>query len=240
MLKFILTVISFCIVACCTVRAADVSMNTQLESVLTGADYVRIRTGGTCHRVPPQEKTICEFSSSSRIRELIPLLSVVEDAWAPDCPCCGGPTIEFYKNKQLIAVFGLHHGNRVRWIGSQWPGDGFLLDGRGLANWLAEQGAPELKMEILAAEEQARNYQNCLQEWMQLLPKALQPYTQAISNGYFDLRYDVALKKSGRIGMIGCVGSVSGTGRDASCGSMVLQPKMFQFFCWLSTVPHRW
>ncbi|MHC4913718.1 MAG: hypothetical protein ACYTE5_12090, partial [Planctomycetota bacterium] len=41
------------------------------------------------------------------------------------CGCCGNPTFEFYRDGQLIATIGLHHGNRIRWP-DVWPTDAEL------------------------------------------------------------------------------------------------------------------
>ena len=58
------------------------------------------------------------------------------------CMCCGNPTFELYRGRDLRASLGLHHGRRFRWPEGRWPGDVTLADDAGerLCAWLAAHG----------------------------------------------------------------------------------------------------
>ncbi len=172
------------------------SMNTMLESVITAADRVRVRSGGTCHRVPPEEVTLAEISGSAELLELFKLLAVNEQAGFFSCSCCGNPSLEFYKGNQLLAVLGMHHGRAVRWAGSYWPGDGLLLNGRGLVEFLAEHGVKEPREELDRYEQWQKQLKDNFSAWEAETPEILKPVMPQIARGIFQEQYHALMKKA--------------------------------------------
>ncbi|MCM8540368.1 MAG: hypothetical protein NE328_08840 [Lentisphaeraceae bacterium] len=90
------------------------SMNDQLQDALTEIDYIRVRTGGTCHTNPDEEETIFEIKDKVKIKEFISHLKIEEEATF-QCQCCGSPSFEFYINNKLQETLGFHHGRSIRW-----------------------------------------------------------------------------------------------------------------------------
>lgn len=111
---------------------------SQFVEVVKGADRIRVRSGGTCHREPSQEKTLFEVEG---VGEFLARLEIQEDRSGFHCRCCGEPTFEFYSGETLVAVLGFHHGDAVRWP-DQWPGDAALTreSSAALCQWLADHG----------------------------------------------------------------------------------------------------
>lgn len=112
-----------------------------MREAASGADRVRVRTGGTCHRDVPKEKTLAEIKDAAAIRELLQTVRIDEKRSVNHCMCCGEPSVEFYKGDQLLLTLGVHHGVAVRWV-EGWPADGALAgdSAEKIANWLADRG----------------------------------------------------------------------------------------------------
>src|SRR5262245_30238846 len=100
-----------------------------LMRAVADADRIRVRTGGTCHRHPPSERTLCEERDTAKGREFVAnsKINAQESGWKAVCLCCGGPSIEFYKGEELVVTLGCHEG-RFRWV-EGWQGDAVLTPG---------------------------------------------------------------------------------------------------------------
>ena len=59
------------------------------------------------------------------MKELITALHIEspEGCENVSCPCCGSPTFEFYRGRQLAAALTLHHGKTLRWHNGLWEGN---------------------------------------------------------------------------------------------------------------------
>jgi hypothetical protein len=106
-----------------------------------GADRVRVRTGGTCHRNLADEKTIFEEKDPATIARVIASLRIDAAKSGHHCMCCGGPSIEFYRGDELLVTLGCHHGNALRWV-EGWRGDGVMTTDSAaeLNGWLRANG----------------------------------------------------------------------------------------------------
>lgn len=139
----------------CVIRSG---WKSQFVEVVKGADRIRVRSGGTCHRDPSQEKTLFEVEG---VQDFLARLEIQEDRSGFHCRCCGEPSFEFYSGETLVAVLGFHHGDAVRWP-DEWPGDAALTrrSSAALCQWLADHGVrgplEELERSQRAEEEAQR------------------------------------------------------------------------------------
>lgn len=100
------------------------NMSAQLQEALKEIDYIKVRTGGTCHTNPDEEETIFEIKDKKKIKEFITHLKLQKERrW--QCMCCGSPSFEFYNNGKLQETIGFHHGHSIRWHEEPF-GDGVL------------------------------------------------------------------------------------------------------------------
>lgn len=142
----------------CTIAATWMQ---SLRSKIEGANKLRVRSGGTCHRRPDEEETLFELTDVDKIRSLIAGLQVIDDRSGFSCMCCGEPTIEVYKEDVLIASIGFHHGHSLRWSDGLWPGDAAMTEesSRHLCKFLADHGhdGPLQEFEEGLARDRAGN-----------------------------------------------------------------------------------
>jgi hypothetical protein len=113
-----------------------------LAKAVAGADRIRVRSGGTCHRDIDSERTLFEETEHAKIEDVIRAIQIdtMRSSWQR-CRCCGDPSIEFYRGGELIVTLGFHHGTNLRWR-EGWRGDGLLTDesAAALRAWLVEHG----------------------------------------------------------------------------------------------------
>lgn len=112
-----------------------------LREKLAQADRLRVRSGGTCHRKPDEEKTLFETTDASELKTLLAQVAVVEPDRPFECMCCGEPTFEFYRQGQRLTSVGFHHGQLLRWS-EGWETDCALSDqsAQSLVDYLAVHG----------------------------------------------------------------------------------------------------
>jgi hypothetical protein len=112
----------------------------ELRRGVGGATRVRVRSGGTCHRRPREERTLFEVTEAGEIDALLDGIQIDEERSDYRCGCCGWPTAEFYRGNEFLASIGFHHGKSLRWAG--WPADGHLTEQSGtfLNDWLEQRG----------------------------------------------------------------------------------------------------
>ena len=66
-----------------------------------------------------------EVKDAAEIEHIVGRIAIDEKRSGGHCMCCGEPSFEFYKDEELVAMVGFHHGRSIRWLGG-WPGDGML------------------------------------------------------------------------------------------------------------------
>jgi hypothetical protein len=142
-----------------------------LQRELTGIDSVRVRTGGACHRRPELEETLFETKDPETVQKVISMISVENNRGISMCMCCGEPSIEFYRGKELAVSLSMHHGRALRWDG--WPGDAELtnISGESLTRWLAEHGAGKPAEELAKNRESERMMKRRQEMIMAILPR---------------------------------------------------------------------
>lgn len=106
----------------CSIR---VGWAQALRDAVAGADRLRVRSGGTCHRELSREETIFEIREAAEIASLVAGLGIDEESSGGHCMCCGDPSLEFYRGDELRVTLGFHHGHGLRWS-EGWPGDAML------------------------------------------------------------------------------------------------------------------
>ncbi|MFT3830722.1 MAG: hypothetical protein QM691_13545 [Opitutaceae bacterium] len=128
---------------------------------LMDVDRLVVRSGGTCHRNPVEEKVLFETRASSEVAEFLGLIEIDEKESTGACMCCGSPTLELYAGERHLAMVGIQHGFALRW--GDWPADGKLTQKSAwaLTEWLARRGVnepyDELHREEVAAKAQERS-----------------------------------------------------------------------------------
>ena len=132
-----------------------------LMDELKEVDRLVVRSGGTCHRNPAEEKVLFETRASSDVAEFLDLIEIDEKESTGACMCCGSPTLEFYAGERHLAMVGIQHGFALRW--GDWPADGKLTQKSAwaLTEWLARRGVnepyDELHREEVAAKARERS-----------------------------------------------------------------------------------
>ncbi len=146
---------------------------TSLRATVQGTTKLRIRTGGTCHRQVQDEKTLAEITEPEEIERLLNGIQINEDGSNFYCGCCGDPTLEFYAGDRLLAMVGYHHGQSLRWAGSQWPADGLLTQPSQafVVSWLAQHGIQGPRREVEERQKQRDEETRRQQRYAELIPE---------------------------------------------------------------------
>jgi hypothetical protein len=141
-----------------------------LRDTLAGADRLRARTGGTCHRRPALERTIFEVRGEAAVRGFLAQIAIEEGRSGFHCMCCGSESFEVYRGEALLGTIGFHHGRSLRWPGG-WPADGALTDDSAerLVRWLADHGMPGPAQERALAQKRRRAADRRLERYRQIL-----------------------------------------------------------------------
>lgn len=152
------------------VVAADA--RTTLVPALAGATRVRVRTGGTCHRVAAQERTLADVRDPAAVAAFVAALRFATPEFADDATTCGSPTFEVFAGERFVASLGLHGGALLRWAGGGWPGDARLADDAqdALAAWAATHGVTGPRAEVAARRRAAAAEAHRVRRYRELLP----------------------------------------------------------------------
>lgn len=112
-----------------------------LAAAVVGADRIRVRTGGTCHRSEAEEETILEERDPGQVREFLRQIRIDDRKSGFHCMCCGDFSFEVYRGEELLVTIGLHHGRSLRWS-EGWKGDGLMTEGSAayLKKWFLAHG----------------------------------------------------------------------------------------------------
>lgn len=127
-----------------------------LQKAIQRTTRLRVRSGGTCHRRIEQETTLAEITDAAEINRFLKGIEIDEDHSGRVCMCCGNPTFEFYAGDRLLAMVGYHHGERLRWAGGKWKGDGQLITASRefLLTWLSQYGVDGPRREVQERQNQ--------------------------------------------------------------------------------------
>ncbi len=127
-----------------------------LRQAIQGTTRLRVRSGGTCHRDPNEEKTLAEIMDTAEIERVVQAIDIDASQSDGACACCGNPTFEFYAGDKRLAMIGYHHGKSLRWAGGSWPCDAVLTDTsrKFLNSWLSQHAVAGPQKEVEANQKQ--------------------------------------------------------------------------------------
>jgi hypothetical protein len=143
-----------------------------LRHALQETTRLRIRSGGTCHRRPEEEKTLVEITDGATTNRVVDAIDIDESRSGGACMCCGNPTFEFYASDRLLAMVGYHHGERLRWAGGNWTGDGELTRASQdfLIAWLDQHGVQGPRREVEGRQRQKDEDARREKRYTELIP----------------------------------------------------------------------
>jgi len=143
-----------------------------LDDMMDSINRIRIINAGMYDGKAKKGEILLDITNSGEISSFMSLLSIREDDKAFGyCLCLGGPTIEFYKDKDLVATISLLHGRSIRW--DKWRSDVVLKNNEKLLDWLAKYNITKPRQEyeedINRENEMLRQYQ----KWLKAMPDVL-------------------------------------------------------------------
>jgi hypothetical protein len=117
------------------------------------------------------EETLAEVTDATEINRFIHGIVIEERRSGGSCACCGNPTFEFYAGDRLLAMIGYHHGERLRWAGGKWRGDGELTAASRefLFTWLSQHGVDGPRREVEESQKQHNERMRREQRFAELL-----------------------------------------------------------------------
>jgi len=177
MKRILLTLLAITLVTGCRPKEKE-DWTAPLHEALQGATRFRVRSGGTCHRQPDQEKTLLDLRDQKQIAEVVQGIQINPNDSGFHCMCCGNPTLEFYRDETLIASLGFHHGRSLRWPDGKWAGDGLLAKDSAdfLIKWLADHGVPGPKEEREESVRLQKKSEASRERWLNAMPESLKPF----------------------------------------------------------------
>lgn len=160
--------------------------DTPLHDSMRGATRLRVRTGGVCHRFFDDEKTLLDINDPQEVAKLIDRIRV--GVGFGSCLCCGGPTMEFYRQDQLVASLAIQHGRKLRWHEGFWSGDAPLIfdSSEFLLKWLAERGVDGPMKEVETTASISREDAIAEDRWRAAMPESLKPFWSVTMGGPYD------------------------------------------------------
>ncbi len=146
-----------------------------LDAVLNEVTQMRLIDGGMYNGKVLGTQVLLNIADPSSIEALCHSLNIIEDQKTfGHCMCLGDYVIELYKEQDIIAAIGLHHGRSIRW--DSWKYDALLQDGMQLLNWLANRGVKAPLERYKEDMRQAEVLQQDMNRWKQAMPDCLKPY----------------------------------------------------------------
>ncbi len=126
------------------------------------------------------KKEIFSTSDPKQISSFKDSLKISEDPQTfGHCMCYGDPQIYLYSGGKRIAHLSCQHGFAIRW-NDGWKWDAVLKEGSLLTEWLAVNGAPQLKKSVEEDRLRAEESRRCLQKWLAAMPPCLKPAAKEI------------------------------------------------------------
>ncbi len=169
--KLVFFLIALLFVICTSLLASDKPFPTQklLNDMMSSANRIRIIDAGMEGGKAMKGEVLLDTENPKDITEFRSLLSIIEDHRAFGyCMCLGEPTIEFYKDKKLIATIALHHGRSIRW--NEWKADVILKDNEKLLDWLANHHVKKPKQEYEEDVRLEKESEKRYEKWLSAMP----------------------------------------------------------------------
>lgn len=152
---------------------STITYDKQLHNAIKGANKVVIRNGGfdCCGRIDddPIYFTIENPIEINRLNSnLVFKKHTTSNSHLESCMCCGSPGIDWYKDKTLLAMTAVQHGQGIRWKGFSTRrvlgvrvsyGDAPLTEesSRWLTEWLTEKEVYKPKKKETANNDDTSN-----------------------------------------------------------------------------------
>jgi len=185
MKRILLASIAVALIAGCRTTQTE-DWTAPLHGALQDATRLRVRSGGTCHRQPDEEKALLDLRDQKQIAEVVQGIQMNPNASGFHCMCCGNPTLEFYRDGTLIVSLGFHHGQSLRWPDGKWAGDGLLAKGSAdfLIKWLADHGVPGPKEEREEDVRLQKKSEVSQARWLRAMPESLKPFRSGMGDPF--------------------------------------------------------
>jgi hypothetical protein len=143
------------------VRATEVVIIEESPDELDGTDAARLSVTG------------------SEIAELARRLAIIDGGMGDHCLCLGWPTILLLDARGVeFARWTLHHEIRIRAVGNC---DADLLDGPGLADWLADHGLTGMRQAVQDRVRQDAELEERRIRWVRSAPPGLTEAAESVS-----------------------------------------------------------
>jgi serine/threonine-protein kinase len=111
----------------------------ELEEMLGKVSRLRALSGGMMRDDALGVEVLLDTRDRAEILALRAALRIEENrASFHHCACLGGPTVECYAGKSVIATLSFHHGHGLRWY--LWKHDAKLADREQLLEWFNRHG----------------------------------------------------------------------------------------------------
>lgn len=134
------------------------------------ADRFRVRSGGVCHRQKGREKTLFDSHDPAELARLLAVTELRFEESRGFCMCCGGPTMEFFREGVLFQSVSFQHGEALRW--SEGLGD-VPLGNDALVRFLADHEVAQPLEELTRSELQRAAVLSWRAACLSLLPGRL-------------------------------------------------------------------
>jgi tetratricopeptide (TPR) repeat protein len=119
-----------------------------LDELLPSVTRIRALACGMLGGKAMGAEVVLETTDTEVLTALRGALTIVEDPKTfSHCACLGGPTLELYRDQELVATIGLQHGRAIRW--KRWKHDAQLGDGQALNVWLTDHGIERAFLDTL-------------------------------------------------------------------------------------------
>lgn len=139
-----------------------------LDSMLANVTHIKVL----------EDKHVVTIEDPAQIASFRRCLTIEEDKNSFfHCMCFGNPQIKLFNGKQEIAHLSCQHGFGLRWENG-WKWDARLVHGEQLTNWLAQNGATQLKTEVSEAQEQKEQSERDWEKWKSATPLALRDFVE--------------------------------------------------------------
>jgi len=111
-----------------------------LDGLLAKVVRVKVWAGGMMRDKPTSEVLLAEVTEPALLKSFRRAFRISDDpSTFNHCMCLGQPTMELFDQAgERAGTLGMQHSHAVRW--DFWKHDAQLLDGKVIADWLAERG----------------------------------------------------------------------------------------------------
>ena len=146
-----------------------------LDRLFLGATHMRLLADGVADGEALSREVLLESSNADELGQLRELLRFKATGF--HCMCLGDLALEISGPEGRRAVIGLHHGASFRWD-PVWKSDAALANPRGLAEFFASRGAPQMLEGQMQDEAHGTEAARAFAAWTASAPPAFPPLDQ--------------------------------------------------------------